>query len=107
MKFLLVKLQPIKMVKYTQTIRRQHPANFLSVFDHFVGLGLKGLKQSLRFKLIPPVSYRFSKNVLSRYRVKPCFHDTFNIACYVFPENFIGIYQSQRYLLFLTIFVIF
>ena len=27
------------MVKYTQTIRRQQ-----SVFDHFVGLALKGLK---------------------------------------------------------------
>ena len=32
------------MVKHTQTIRRQEPENFLSVFDHFVGLTLKGLK---------------------------------------------------------------
>ena len=31
------------MVKHTQTIRRQI-ANKLSVFDHFVGLALKGLK---------------------------------------------------------------
>ena len=31
------------MVKHTQTIRRQQPTNFLSVFDHFVGLALKGL----------------------------------------------------------------
>ena len=29
------------MVKHTQTIRRQ--SNCLSVFDHFVGLALKGL----------------------------------------------------------------
>ena len=31
------------MVKHTQTIRRQQPTNCLSVFDHFVGLALKGL----------------------------------------------------------------
>ena len=32
------------MVKHTQTIRWQKPANCLSVFDLFVGLELKGLK---------------------------------------------------------------
>ena len=37
------KRQPDKMVKYTQTICRQHPTNCLSVLDHFVGLALKGL----------------------------------------------------------------
>ena len=31
------------MVKRTQTIRRQQTTNYLSVFDHFVGLTLKGL----------------------------------------------------------------
>ena len=31
------------MFKHTQTIRRQIAAEFLSVFDHFVGLALKGL----------------------------------------------------------------
>ena len=31
------------MVKHIQTIRRQKPTNCLSVFDHFVGLALKGL----------------------------------------------------------------
>ena len=31
------------MVKHTQTIRRQIPTNYLTVFDHFVGLVLKGL----------------------------------------------------------------
>ena len=30
------------MVKHTQTIRRL-PTNYVSVFDHFVGLALKGL----------------------------------------------------------------
>ena len=35
------------MVKHTQIIRRQKPTNCLSVFDHFVGLALKGLKNML------------------------------------------------------------
>ena len=32
------------MIKHTQTIRRLLPTNCLSVFDHFVGLALKGLR---------------------------------------------------------------
>ena len=40
--------QPHKMVKQTQTIRRQQPTNCLSVFDHFVRLVLKGLKAALK-----------------------------------------------------------
>ena len=39
------------MVKHTETIPRQHPANYLSVFDHFVGLALKKLK-SFRFVIL-------------------------------------------------------
>ena len=35
---------PHKMVKHTQTICRLLQANCLSVFDHFVGLALKGLR---------------------------------------------------------------
>ena len=35
--------QPHKMVKQTQNICRQKPTNCLSVFDHYVGLVLKGL----------------------------------------------------------------
>ena len=31
------------MVKYKQAIRQQQPTNCLSMFDHFVGLALKGL----------------------------------------------------------------
>ena len=33
------------MVKHTKTIRRLLPKNCLRVFDHFVGLALKGLKE--------------------------------------------------------------
>ena len=39
------------MVKHTQTIRRQLPKNCLSVFDHFVELGLKGL--TVKVNLLP------------------------------------------------------
>ena len=35
---------PHKMVKHTQTIHRLLPTNCLSVFDHFVGLALEGLR---------------------------------------------------------------
>ena len=35
------------MVKHTQTIRRQIAWVCLSVFDHFVGLALKGLNTKL------------------------------------------------------------
>ena len=34
------------MVRHTQTIRPQQPMNYLSVFDHFMGLVFKGLRQS-------------------------------------------------------------
>ena len=33
------------MVKHTQTIRREKPTNCLSMFDNFVGLALKGLRE--------------------------------------------------------------
>ena len=48
------------MVKHTQTIRRFSLTNFLSVFDHFVGLVLKGLNymKSFFFFLNP-----FYKNI--------------------------------------------
>ena len=39
------------MVKRTQTICRQEPTNCLSVFDHFVGLALKGVIGSLQIQL--------------------------------------------------------
>ena len=40
----LSKRQTHKMVKHTQTICRLLSTNCLSVFDHFVGLALKGSK---------------------------------------------------------------
>ena len=33
------------MIKQTQAVRRLLPTNCLSVFDHFVGLSLKGLSE--------------------------------------------------------------
>ena len=40
------------MVKHTQIIRRQQSTNCLSVFDHFLGLVLKGLRPLARSKKI-------------------------------------------------------
>ena len=42
------KREPCEMVKPTQTIRRPLPTNFLSFFDHFVRLALKGLSYDIR-----------------------------------------------------------
>ena len=37
------------MDKHTQTIRQQQATNWLSLFDHFVGLAFKGLRASVIF----------------------------------------------------------
>ena len=37
-------LQPHETVKHTQIIRQQQPTNCLSMFGHFVGLGLEGFR---------------------------------------------------------------
>ena len=39
-----IKRQPHKMVNHTQTILWLLPPNCLSVFDHFVGLAIKGFR---------------------------------------------------------------
>ena len=36
-----------KIIKHSQTIRPQKLTNCLSVFDHYVGLALKGLKTNI------------------------------------------------------------
>ena len=46
------KRQTHKMVKHNQIIRRLLPTNYLSVFDHFVGLALKELK-NISIKIDP------------------------------------------------------
>ena len=65
--FWLFKLQPHKMVKHTQTIRRQQPTNCLSVFDHFVGLALKRLKKiKILFSILTKwIHGRFGKSLNS------------------------------------------
>ena len=39
------KRQPHNMAKHTQAIRRLLATNCMNVFDHFVGLGQKGLSK--------------------------------------------------------------
>ena len=53
------------MVIPIQTIFRQHPTNCLRVFDHFVGLALKGLTAPLEFQIKP-----FQDNVPFLYALK-------------------------------------
>ena len=49
------------MVKQTQTIRRLFPTTWLSVFDHFVWLALKGLIKSyiliIYFKILHSIHH--------------------------------------------------
>ena len=55
------KREPQKMVKHTQTIRWLLPTNCLGLFDHFVGLVLKGLKtEKYRTKKLHIVLCRIS-----------------------------------------------
>ena len=56
------------MVKHTQTIRRLLPTNCLSVFDHFVGLLLKGLM--FFFVFSPEEAGRYLETYKS-YEFKP------------------------------------
>ena len=44
--FNLLSTNPTKFSNI-QTIRRQQPTNYMSVFDHFVGLALKGLRDEV------------------------------------------------------------
>ena len=55
------KLQPYKMVKHSQTIRSQKPTYYLSVFDNFVGLALKGLSIYIRDIRINFANFYFSE----------------------------------------------
>ena len=51
------------MVKHTQTVRRLLPTICLCVFDHFVGLVLKGLSAARRVKsknFLAPKSFKLS-----------------------------------------------
>ena len=40
--YLTCKRRPHKMLKHTQIIRQEQWSNCLSVFDHYLGLALKG-----------------------------------------------------------------
>ena len=51
------------MVKPTQTIHRQKAPNCLTVFDHFVGLALKGLTRSF-----PCLVQQFQSKIVKAFR---------------------------------------
>ena len=55
------------MVKHTlKTIRRQKPTNSLSVFDHFLGLALKGLRHAKKKEImnLPEIYFLTSTLIL-------------------------------------------
>ena len=64
------------MVKHTQTIRRQRLRSCLSVFDHIVGLALKGLKTPL----LESTSGRLRLNILYS---NPLFSSTLRTFIYL------------------------
>ena len=64
--------KPHKMVKHTQTICPQQLTNCFSVFDHFVGLALKGLLfidliTESKFSVILHIIYSFRKVTAGYY----------------------------------------
>ena len=63
-----------KMVKITQTICRLLPINYLTVFDHFVGLALEGLVSFFFFR-----KSFFIKNCILLYTHFSCRFNTFYI----------------------------
>ena len=59
------------MVKHTQTIRGQQPTNYLSVFDHFVRLALKGLSKTYKnIQNLNNSSLQFTVVLQTRYSEK-------------------------------------
>ena len=57
------------MVKHTQTIRQLLPTNYLSVFDHFVGLALKGLTENGDQSIMKNLT-EYSQKKLRRWTLK-------------------------------------
>ena len=72
--------QPHKMVKHTQTIRRQQPTNCLSVFGHFVGLELKGLTRYIDYDYHGNFSVHFGSK-------KYCYIDLFPFRRFLFQKR--------------------
>ena len=60
------------MVRHTQTIRFQQPPNYLSVFDHFLGLALKGLTLSgaVQLFMVVFVTFVLKENLETGYTTK-------------------------------------
>ena len=82
------------MAKHTQAIPRQQPAICLSVFNHFVGLALKGLKLKIitDVRLIRPyfikkaASPKWKKDTFSSFSRGTFFHATLMLI-YEMPKT--------------------
>ena len=69
------------MVKHTQTIRRQQPTNCLSVFNHYVGLVLKGLIAKIH------CSQQQKNNFCERCSIKTLFRKFYKFSLKTFMEK--------------------
>ena len=83
------------MVKHTQTIRREQATNCLSVFDHFVGVAVKGL--SNRYE----TSYYFLKSdvvkMVTRLRIFSDISKVFKKTLFgvkVLRDNYVNITEN-------------
>ena len=74
------------MVRSSQTICQQQPTNCLSVFDHFVGLALKGLisiaRQTIADMLLIELRINFKKSIIhdNKHNVLPF---SFSFDCFL------------------------
>ena len=74
------------MVKHTQTICRLMPTTFLSVFDHFLGLSVRGLRHEGDDK--PAIKYRWPKGKTEYVKVTMLAHQIATCMHYVDKEMY-------------------
>ena len=70
------------MVNHTGTVRRLLPTNCLSVFDHFVGLALKGVTYLVIVKHIFHQNQPFATSHLTHFQASVGFYiETSHLLC--------------------------
>ena len=80
------------MVKYTQTIRRLLQRNYLSVFDHFVGLALKSLT-GIWYSLFDK-SYDTNVNFDGNLRIWFSWRFEWHVMSHIYLDLHIDLYQQ-------------
>ena len=86
-----------KMVKHTQIIRRQQPNNCLSVFDHYLGLALKGF-----ILIVSPSETHSGKFLWKHIYLNLFISELFASVCFSFLLDTKRVTRLTRLLDFLT-----